>query len=619
MERPKRQRAPPTQFVAGPASGRVADPMVEPGVLHGAIKAPRTAGKASAGGRAARGAGKPTKPASGPRQRSQLASAGSPKLNAPPGFAGSMGSPGFRKSPLSAGIMQAAMSPSQSQFQQSNDRLGAGVPDVKSTATNHLRGPEDKKKQADDLEEPTRDGYFFKHEDTDIPRGDFTGATFPKPPQLPPLATNTADAETHRRRFFEYLSYTDAIDRTPDVKQEKLCFKCYATVDLKPAGDDKSCENDITVHYDAQRRRHKCFHAECFAALPADKRNSVVATNDPWGGCDNEKCSERKLLLRCKTCPASFCTKHVPAYVIGLQAGIICGLCIQHLQSGGQEFQKGTLGDAGLHTAPELPLSDATLPVPIRKNQPTDTQGAGVGAVATSTPLSGRSKRDRKMVTPQEAPGVDGAPQHLSGRNHASLEKSAEKTDSCQDGAVGLAPSDSSKDIKVDAADGDDDAAEPCGPPTEPGAGVLGRGSSSGSALASTEQSPGESTGDLRLTTSTSESSKKPKSVPIITGQFPVAPLGQIVWAKYFKYPWWPCAIPPRQGGNGQGHEKGGKTMVRFLDNMKTGWVPDDKIVSYAVQIYPHRQSKISSKSTRRTVFTHARFADSIPRRSRCI
>ena len=26
--------------------------------------------------------------------------------------------------------------------------------------------------------------------------------------------------------------------------------------------------------------------------------------------------------------------------------------------------------------------------------------------------------------------------------------------------------------------------------------------------------------------------------------------------------------------------------MVRFLDNMKTGWVPDDKIVSYFVKLY---------------------------------
>ena len=78
-----------------------------------------------------------------------------------------------------------------------------------------------------------------------------------------------------------------------------------------------------------------------------------------------------------------------------------------------------------------------------------------------------------------------------------------------------------------------------------------------------------------------SSQSIKRKSVPIIKGQIPVEQLGEIVWAKYFKYPWWPSAIPPRPGGNGEGHEKAGKTMVRFLDNMKTGWVPDDKIIPF--------------------------------------
>ena len=68
------------------------------------------------------------------------------------------------------------------------------------------------------------------------------------------------------------------------------------------------------------------------------------------------------------------------------------------------------------------------------------------------------------------------------------------------------------------------------------------------------------------------------KPVPIVKGQVPVKSLGEIVWAKYFEHPWWPSAIPA--GANGEPIEKGDRTLVMFLDNMKTGWVSNDKIVS---------------------------------------
>ena len=69
------------------------------------------------------------------------------------------------------------------------------------------------------------------------------------------------------------------------------------------------------------------------------------------------------------------------------------------------------------------------------------------------------------------------------------------------------------------------------------------------------------------------------KPVPIVKGQAPVKSLGEIVWAKYFEHPWWPSAIPT--GANGEPIEKGDRTLVMFLDNMKTGWISNDKIVPF--------------------------------------
>lgn len=575
MERPKRQRVPPTQFVAGPASGRVADPAVQPGVLH-SVQVPRTtkaAAAQSANGRAARGAAKATKAVAGSRQKGQGTSASLSKPNAPPGFRDSMGSPGFGKSPLSYGIMQAAMSAPQPQVQPSRDERSTDVGEHDSIDTDQIAS-----------DEPSRDGYVFKPEDSG-PRGpDFTGATFAQPPELPSIATNTAEAETDRSRFFEYLGYIDAIAHVPNVEQEDLCFKCYMPTDNKPAesGMGAAAEVANTRVYDAQWRRYKCFHAKCLDALPADKRNSIIAAKDPWGVCDDEKCRESKLLLRCKTCPAAFCPNHVPAYVIGLQSGIFCGVCIQRLQSGGQDFQKGSIGDRGRLISKPL-SSDAALPP--QSNESTTNHEAGETSAAPSTPLSDRPRRDRKVLTPQEAPGVDGAPQLLSAdRKRAHPETNNENTEGRQEAAADSSTACGSTYAKTATgsggagSDGDhrDSDSYDAGGQSEATGGPAKLNDIHGSAP---EQTSSGSTRDCELTTSASNSPEKQKGVPIIKGQIPVVPLGEIVWAKYFKYPWWPSAIPPGPGGNGKGHEKDGKTKVRFLDNMKTGWVPDDKIV----------------------------------------
>ena len=208
--RPKRQRAPPAVFVAGPASGRVANPSVEPGrIIPRAIK---PSGARAAGGRAARtstatGAGASagsakTGTASSRREKSQSApthkggragpgsAAGpraptqakppkppkSPALHAPPGFADSMGSPGFGKSPLSAGIMKAAMSPSPSRFQLgSSSHVADSSAEDSESAQMNGRGAWINKHNESSSEEPSRDGYFFNHEDTDGDKADFSG------------------------------------------------------------------------------------------------------------------------------------------------------------------------------------------------------------------------------------------------------------------------------------------------------------------------------------------------------------------------------------------------------------------------------------------------------------
>jgi hypothetical protein len=276
------------------------------------------------------------------------------------------------------------------------------------------------------------------------------GVPFVKPPELPAIASSdgpesaaaddTAEANVQCKPFMEYLAYTDAIAAAPDVEveQEELCFKCYTPMGVPPAatadttaGAGGTVPPDTRV-YDAQRRRYKCFHAKCLATLPDEKRKKIAASNDPWGGCDT--CGESTKLLRCKTCPAAFCSEHVPAYVIGLQSGIVCGICIQRLQAGGNDFQKGAIGRGqSLQLVPKNPsASDPSATAPLAG------AGAGAGAAgggptttpegnitqtldvkinaeeepsfapednAEAVPSPSRPKRERKPVKPKEAPG----------------------------------------------------------------------------------------------------------------------------------------------------------------------------------------------------------------------
>ena len=143
--------------------------------------------------------------------------------------------------------------------------------------------------------------------------------------------------------------HADSFGGTPsaggaeEAESELLCFQCYRPMAHPPAAGDLRL-------LDAQRGRHKCFHARCLAAMDAEKRARITQSADPWGGsCD--KCptpigiaafaSPAAGLLRCKTCPAVFCAEHVPPYVCHLHGGIACGVCTQRLQAMGRQFQAG--------------------------------------------------------------------------------------------------------------------------------------------------------------------------------------------------------------------------------------------------------------------------------------
>ena len=161
--------------------------------------------------------------------------------------------------------------------------------------------------------------------------------------------TTSAACELTARSLLRQV-HADSFGGTPsaggaeaEAESEVLCFQCYRPMAHPPAAGDLRL-------LDAQRGRHKCFHARCLAAMDAEKRARITQSADPWGGsCD--KCptpigiaafaSPAPGLLRCKTCPAVFCAEHVPPYVCHLHGGIACGVCTQRLQAMGRQFQAG--------------------------------------------------------------------------------------------------------------------------------------------------------------------------------------------------------------------------------------------------------------------------------------
>ena len=203
-----------------------------------------------------------------------------------------------------------------------------------------------------------------------------------------------------------------------ESESELLCFQCYRPMAHPPAAGDLRL-------LDAQRGRHKCFHARCLAAMGDEKRARITQSADPWGGsCD--KCpapigiaafaSPVPGLLRCKTCPAVFCAEHVPPYVCHLHGGIACGVCTQRLQAMGRQFQAGGgawYAQTGLRgIAPTFSWNmcccavRSSPPQPLAAAQGEEEGGAATAAAPSSSLPSKRPRRVPKPQQPKDPPGT---------------------------------------------------------------------------------------------------------------------------------------------------------------------------------------------------------------------